>query len=84
MCVYILDMASTAHHTTEDYAMHSTTLHIGSQLTLIDYQTTPDRYAVVRHYGDMFNEETVLVSDDITEVDAFINADIAKRDLSIR
>lgn len=49
----------------------STTTIIDENTTIIDYISGPDRYAVVKYYGDI-NELTVFVSDDFNKVITFI------------
>jgi hypothetical protein len=48
-----------------------TTTTINESTTLIDYITGPDRYAIVKDYGQI-NELTVFVSDDINKIATFI------------
>jgi hypothetical protein len=48
-----------------------TTTTINESTTLIDYITGPDRYAIIKDYGQI-NELTVFVSDDINKVATFI------------
>ena len=48
-----------------------TTTTINENTTLIDYITGPDRYAIVKDYGEI-NELTVFVSDDMNKIATLI------------
>ena len=66
-------MATT---TTQEQAMSTTTV-IDEYTTIIDYISGPDRYAVVKNYGEI-NELTVFVNDDINKIKSFIYLNTGK------
>ena len=55
----------------------STTTVIDDYTTIIDYISGPDRYAVVKYYGEI-NELTVFVNDDINKIKTFIYLNTGK------
>lgn len=50
---------------------HMTITTIDEYTTIIDYISSPDRYAVIKYYGEI-NELTVFASDDFNKVITFI------------